>query len=451
MDLLYPRAFLAHFTEERRGIYMARIDSAYDYYVSTYGSQKTSRYDAHKKSDLRKVYNNIVKTNKESPLYKISNLDEAKRYAIDIKENAKEIQNVVASLSDHYGGFEDSFQKKVAISSDENYVEAKYVGDGSEDNSMEQFQIEVKELAQPQVNVGNFLKKEALSFVPGSYSFDLDTNAAAYEFQFNVNTGETNADILQKLSNLVNTSNINISANIIEDGSSQALSLVSKQIGLDENEKHLFEIIPATNPESMKAMDLLGIHKISQPASNSSFTLNGHEHSSLSNTFTINNAFELTLKDVTTSPATIGFKTNTDAVADNVQSLVDVYNQIIATSQRYANTGASAGNKLFNDISTISKNNKASLEYIGLIVGENGSLSIDREILGRALEPDRAQNTFETLSNIKDKIKEKAEKAAVNPMNYVNKVVVAYKNPGHNFNTPYISSIYSGMMMDLMM
>ena len=33
-------------------------------------------------------------------------------------------------------------------------------------------------------------------------------------------------------------------------------------------------------------------------------------------------------------------------------------------------------------------------------------------------------------------------------MNYVQKVVVAYKNPGHNFNTPYISSIYSGMMLD---
>ena len=36
----------------------------------------------------------------------------------------------------------------------------------------------------------------------------------------------------------------------------------------------------------------------------------------------------------------------------------------------------------------------------------------------------------------------------MNPMNYVNTVVVAYKNPGHNFATPYITSIYSGMMLD---
>ena len=101
---------------------MARIDSAYAYYVMTYGNKEVSRYDSHKKSDLRKVYNNIVKTNKESPLYKISNMDNAKRFAIDIKENAKSIQNVVASLSDKYGSFEDSFQKKVAVSSGQTLV-----------------------------------------------------------------------------------------------------------------------------------------------------------------------------------------------------------------------------------------------------------------------------------------------------------------------------------------
>jgi len=33
-------------------------------------------------------------------------------------------------------------------------------------------------------------------------------------------------------------------------------------------------------------------------------------------------------------------------------------------------------------------------------------------------------------------------------MNYDNKIVVAYKNPGHNFATPYITSIYSGMMLE---
>ena len=51
---------------------MAVIDSAYQYYLSTYAGSGMSRYDTHKKSQLRAVYNNIVKVNKDSPLYKIN-------------------------------------------------------------------------------------------------------------------------------------------------------------------------------------------------------------------------------------------------------------------------------------------------------------------------------------------------------------------------------------------
>ena len=56
---------------------MAKIDSVYNYYLTTYGSSNVSRYDAHKKSQLRDVYNRMVKLNKESPLYKIfyNNID----------------------------------------------------------------------------------------------------------------------------------------------------------------------------------------------------------------------------------------------------------------------------------------------------------------------------------------------------------------------------------------
>ena len=190
---------------------MAKIDnSAYEYYMATYAKNEVSRYDSHKKSDLRKVYNRIVKTNKESPLYKISNIEDAKKFAIDIKEGAKNIQNVVASLSDSYGTFSDSFQKKVAESSDSSKVTVKYVGDGQEDNPTDKFDIFVNKLALPQINTGNFLKNDDISLLPGSYSFDLNTNISAYEFQYTVNPGETNIDVLNKLANLINNSNLSI-------------------------------------------------------------------------------------------------------------------------------------------------------------------------------------------------------------------------------------------------
>lgn len=425
---------------------MARIDSAYNYYMSTYANKEVSRYDSHKKSDLRKIYNNIVKANKESPLYKISNPDNAKLFAIDIKENAKSIQHVVASLSDKYGSYENSFQKKVAVSSDEDKVGVKYIGDGSEENQTETFDISIDKLASPQINTGNYLKDNELTFRTGSYSFDLNTNTAAYEFQYSVNDTETNRDIINKLANLVNTSNLGIKANIKEnEAGSSALSLTSVQTGLSAEEKYLFSISPDGSPGSMEAMDLLGIHQVEQEAHNSSFTLNGNAHSSLSNTFTINNAFELTLKNETDRNVAIGFKPNSDAIADNIQTLVDVYNKILDTAASYAGKNC---NKLLNDMASVSKNRQASLEYIGLMVDKNGALTIDRDILSAAVEPERADQTFETLNQFRDAIGNKAQNISINPMNYVNKVVVAYKNPGHNLATPYISSIYSGMMLD---
>lgn len=428
---------------------MAKIDSAYDYYMTTYASQRVSRYDSHKKSDLRRIYNHIVKANKESPLYKISNLSKAKRYAIDIKENAKAIQNVVASLSDPQGDSSDSFQKKVAYSSDEDTVSVEYIGDGKEKNGASQFEITINRLASPQINTGNYLKNSALSFTPGSYSFDLNTTAAAYEFQYNINDGETNRDVLNKLASLVNSSNLGISASILENGEdASALSLVSAQTGLGDGEESLFSISPASNPDSMRAMDLLGINNITSRAQNSEFLLNNTPQSSLSNTFTINNTFELTLKQPTAKDTStkIGFKTNSDAVADNIQTLVDAFNNIIKTAQDYAANGQ--GKKLLSDMSGYSKGHREELKTVGLMVDDDGNIAVDREVLADALAPGRTASTFDTLTRFRDGIGAKADNASINPMHYVNKVIVAYKNPGRNFPAPYISSIYSGMMLD---
>lgn len=436
---------------------MAKIDSAYDYYMSVYGTQVTSRYDSHKKSDLRKVYNHIVKTTKESPLYKITDADGAKRMAIDIKENARAIQNVVASLSDSYGEFGDSFQKKVAVSSDPDLVSVDYVGDGNEKNGADSFTVEVARLAGPQVNTGNFLRDGALSFLPGSYTFDLSTTTSAYEFQFNVSGGETNSSVLNKLSNLFNGSNLGVTSEVISDGQgSSAIRLTSSQTGLAPEESYLFSISPGSGTESINAMNLLGINNMTQPSTNSQFLLNGTPQESLSNKFTINNAFELTLLAPTPedTPTTISFKANTDAIADNIQGLVDAFNGILDIADHYSTdddaTGKSGaqGRKLAHDMSSVSLSRKTSLEEIGLMVADDGRLSINKERLAEAVTDERAEDTFDRLTKFKDAIGAKADGAAIDPMHYVDKVVVEYKNPGKTFSAPYISSIYSGMILD---
>lgn len=427
----------------------AILDNMYNYYLTTYGKSTVSRYDSHKKSELRSVYNNIVKINKESPLYKIKDSADAQKFAIDIKEHARDLKNVIASLSTG-DSLAEAFQKKIAVSDQDDIVDADYVGNGDSGENTNSFQMEIKKLASPQLNYGNYLKEDQLAFKPGSYSFDLNTSSASYEFQFNVNPDDTNRSVQDKLAKLFNTANVGIHAEVKEDDSGHsALVLTSRQTGLKDDEDFLFQILPGTSNESIQAMDKLGINKVTDAASNSVFLLNGTEHSSYSNTFTINNAFEVHLKAVSPEgrPATLGFKANVDAVADNIQELVDSYNSMVDTANEYRESQPTS-QKLLSDMSGVAQHFKNDFEAIGLIVNSDSTISVDRDLLADAVESDDAAESFHVLNRFKNALSAKANQASLNPMQYVDKVVVAYKNPGKNFATPYITSMYSGLMLD---
>ena len=430
---------------------------AYSQLNAMYGiSMGTSnKYDSHKKSELRSTYNSIVKSNKESPLYKISEGANVKRFAIDIKEQAHTIKNVVASLSENGEGIESAFEKRIATSNDPDVVTAEYVGSDDSVISPQNagFSLEVQQLATPQINTGHFLRRAGHDFKPGSYGFDLNTNTTSYEFQFNVNDDDTNEEVLNKLRKLINNANIGLQAELISDdrGTSKALQIESRQTGLSDGESRLFDIIPHGSKGSQDAMKLLGIDTISSPAENSSFLLNDTRHSSYSNTFTVNNMFSVTLNGVSQPghAAAVGFKPSADAVADNIETLVASYNGIVNTANKYADAQESSGN-LLRDVSKIAERFSSDFSEIGLTVEEDSSLSVDRQTLTDAISNGDVSRTFDVLNKFRDALGRKADQASINPMNYVSKVIVAYKhpNPDKNFATPYISSMYSGMMVD---
>lgn len=427
---------------------MARIDAVYQYYLSTYGHENASRYDSHKKSELRYTYNSIVKSNKESPLYKIKNTGDEKKFAIDIKENARKIKNVISSLTED-DGISSAFHKKVAVSDHEDDVSVSYIGNSDDTDRTDHFQIEVKQLASAQTNVGNYLKDDGHALKPGSYSFDLTAASNSYEFQFTVNEEDTNRDVLNKLSKLIGNAGIGLRAEVI-DGQKEdsALAVSSRKTGLGENEHFLFNIMPQSTTSSMEAMDVLGINRITSPAQNSKFLLNGTERSSLSNTITINNTFELSFhKPSENGAANVGFKTNAEAVADNISDLVTAYNNIIATANNYDGTSQNS-KRLLSDMGHIAEEYREDFSKIGLSVGDDSIITVDKDRLREAVDAEDAEESFSVLNRFKNSLSVKADQASVDPMKYVDKVVVAYKNPGHNFATPYISSVYSGMIVD---
>ena len=219
----------------------AVLNTVYNNYLTTYTPKSITRYDTHKKSELRSVYNSIVKLNKESPWYLPTTNKDTQHYAVDIKENARLLRNTLAGL----GGLEeqDLFNQKSAYSTDENIVSATFVGTQAPEGTSPEFTMEVQALATSQENMGLFLDNTAVTLKPDTYSFDVAINDMNYEFQFSISENETNRDVQERLVRLINNSGIGIRASLMEtDASRTALRLESDATGISLGKDSIFTI-----------------------------------------------------------------------------------------------------------------------------------------------------------------------------------------------------------------
>ena len=426
----------------------ALLNAVYNNYLTTYAPKQITKYDTHKKSELRSVYNSIVKLNKDAPWYLPTTSKDTQHYAVDLKENARELHNTIAQI----GGLEKDglFRKKSAYSTDADIVEASYIGSDNAAGVSPEFDLEVKQLATPQENLGYFLPDLPTTLSPATYSFDIAINDMNYEFQFNINEGDTNRQIVERLSRLINNADIGITADVAESDSRYALRLTSDATGVPSGKANHFQVSDNHTSKTAGAVDYLGLNYISHPAGNASFLLNGEERTASSNHFTVGKLFDVQLKAVSPEdkPVHIGLKTDTESITDNIVQLVGSYNEFIRTASSYLDT-QSRSKQLIREFSSIASRYGSSLESMGMHLQEDGILSVNDEVLRQAAaESGNDLSGFSVLKEFSSSLLNKSDQVALNPMDYVDKKIVAYKNPGHNFASPYITSAYSGMMFN---
>lgn len=422
------------------------ISSAYNYYLSNYVGREVSKYDTHKKSELRDIYNRIVKVNKASSFYKINESDEVKKYAIDLKETARELNNIAAELSEE--GLNSGFSRKQAYSEDDSIISVKYVGEEVTDEAVQELQIGIDCLAKTQINKGHSLRQNEMGLKEGSYSFDFAIGEYTYEFQFNVAKDDTNRSVQDKLMRLINRSNIGAKAEISENAlGDSSIVIESESTGVQNMRGTIFNIT-SNNKDSKNAVSYFGLDRIVQEPENAKFTINGLEKTSSSNTFTIAKQYMVSLNGVSGEDGVkIGLKPDFDAVIDNVNQLIEKYNSVIDLAEQKVGQGFES-EKLYRDMKTLAIKYKDELEPAGFRVLGDGKIKVEEAILMQAAENGEIEDSLKVLSDFKKHIQNKANNISVNPMEYVDKKLIAYKNPGKNFANPYMSSMYSGMMFN---
>ena len=425
------------------------LNGAYNHFIQDYVSKDVTQADAHRKDELRDVYKSIAKINKNSPLYLLTDDDTSRNDAIDIKEKARQLQGSIKRLSDHED--KSSLSHTSAFTSNESFVSASYIGKTpDQDIGNIGFDIEVSQLATQQVNRGRLLPKDSTGLAPENYAFDVRIDNQEYEFQFSIYSGDKNIDVLEKLEKLINKAGIGISANIIEEDSRAALEIASSHTGLKPGEVSQFEIFESEGSLAKGSVEFLGLNMVAAPASNAHFTLNGEEKVAISNHFTVGGKFDVNISAPTIGRESVhvGVKRDNDALIDHVEALVDNYNSFVKDTSEV--TGDKfKGSKLKSEVIAIAQKCLSESEDIGIKLEGDGSLSIDKEMLRQAVSGTAVAESLEPINNFADSLIDKTKDISVDPMKYVERPIVNYRNPdSHNYSSPYITSEYSGMMFN---
>lgn len=427
------------------------LNNVYNYYLTTYAKNTPGSYDAHKKSELRNVYNSIVKQNKESPLFIIDNSPETKSFAVGLKEDACALRNTISSL----GGLKEDelLNKKVAYSSNTNIATVQLNDYNGSNVNLPSFEMQVEHLASPQVNIGSFLPGASkTTLTPDTYSFDLNVNDYSYEFQFHIEKEDTNENILNRLNRLINNAGIGISSEILDDGEGNfALKIESNATGLRDNEQYLFRVSDAHTSKRSGIVNYLGIGDVTREATNALFHINGVAHSASSNQFIVENQYTVTLHNLGITDdetVTIGVKNDVESLTENVETLVNGYNSFLQSAIAYSEKHQKS-NYLIKDMKLITANYLNEFANYGLVQKQDGTLTMNRASFSNAALSGNTQELLTTIRNFTTSALNKANNVSLNPMNYVDRTIVAYKNPnGPNYASPYITSAYSGMLFN---
>lgn len=425
------------------------LNSVYNNYLTTYTPKKSlTRYDAHKKSELRSVYNSMVKLNKDAPWYLPTTSKDAQNYAINLKENARELHNTIAKL----GGLDEneSLQKKSAYSSDDDLVSATFLGGEIPIGAPEGFSIEIESLASNQENMGLFLPEGNVALPADMYSFEISINDMNYEFQFSIGEEETNQEVQERLARLINNSSIGIKAKVLEEENRTSLTLSSESTGLPSGKQQIFTVGDERTSKAKGTVAYFGLDYISKKPTDAKFKINGEDRSASSNHFTVAKMFDVELKGVSEpgKESQIGLKTSVESVTDNIRQLVGGYNDFIKAASSYLETQARS-KTLIREMRSIAGNYRSEMESLGLNVDTDGTISVDADLLRQtAQETQDAGQSFDYLKDFTQSLLRKSDAVSLNPMEYVDKTIVAYKNPGHNYVSPYTTSNYSGMMFN---
>lgn len=423
---------------------------AYNHFLTEYSSNFSARTrSVHKPNELKAVYSRIRNMNRHSAYYKLDLSSDKQFFTLSLKDASLALADTLKDLS---AAFQKPSVVNAAHSSDPESVSAKLIR-GEEASFQEPVSVRVDALAAPQINTGFKVPSDMEGPKPASYRFQIQTGSDSYEFSYNVSSVSTNRELMRKLAGFINRSNIRVLARVEDDAPRRAscMVLTSENTGLSGEGALAFSIADSASSGDGKLPGLVsyfGLDRVTQKPSNASFTVDGREQTNPNNTFVLNRSLSVTLKRTTKEDVRISPETAGEQAVSELESFLSSYNALIKlTREGLAGNRRSA--RLQSELNHIISSDLEELNESGIWRREDFTLSYDADILKKPDTMKHLRALFEEPDGMFARLSRKMSDISLNPMEYVDKVVVTYPNtkaPG--VLNPYSTSIYSGMIFN---
>lgn len=392
--------------------------------------------------ELRSIYHAIIKINKQSPVYMFQLTKANQDYVVSLKDAAISLSTSLSKYTNT--GKENIFHYKKLSTDLDSSIQARII-QGQQKQLPKPFSIKVEQVATPQVNLSNRVPASNKSLAPGSYLFHCTINENLYEFHYNVTKDSTNQENLTKLSNFINQSNIGLSTRIVSNTSDGTVQLELSSISTGNN--NIFTFTDSNeDPKLRGIVEYYGFDQISKPARNCIYQLNEEQQESSVNFLTYHHSIHIDLLSVSEDTVSVSYIPDVEQIYKELSLSLNVYHDfihVIANHKPKQNTS----HFLLNELKQTYYNFKNELESCGLILDESHHFQVDMNLLSSAVNDGTLENILTSKNGYCSRLEQKANCIILNPMNYLDKVVVSYPNTNKfSYSNYYISSMYSGML-----
>ncbi len=418
--------------------------SIYNNVISQLAANYTpTKQIVHSKSELQELSSRIKKNNSNSPLFILNMNDSSEEFVLGAKESAVSLYQFIDELQDP----DTSVFLSKRLNTDKKGVLEARITNAAEDHSEEPVTIKLHSLASTQFNVGNSLVEGAKNLIPGDYRFNVTINEESFQFHFKVGEDNRNDHVIHGVTDFINQSGIGIKAGFTPSGENRlSMTLESEDTGAADMLTFSLEDTEFPN-FSMGLTEYLGLNNVVRFPENAKFSVNGEEKESLNNTITLNRVMKIEFKEPSDEEIVVSFERDAGQVLSSLESFVSDYNNALE-SFKNTNDAKINSSAALRHLTTPVKAHANELSALGINVDADGKMSIDPEYAESNIVNGSIPDLF-IDSDFIDQFKSEIGKVATDPVQFVNKVIVAYPNIAKPAPlSPYASSAYSGMLFN---